>query len=131
MTHKINADLLETTMEYIEAHPEEHDQGTWRNRCSTAFCFAGHAAILAGAESPKVLANSTDYWYIDTDGKAVADREEHPRAVHVQEYARAALGLNYPQTPILFHSDNTVYQLRAMVDKLIADPDADLTDCWD
>jgi hypothetical protein len=47
-----NVPLLRKIREHIEAHPEEWDQGDWRSNtaCGTAYCFAGRAAHLDGAE---------------------------------------------------------------------------------
>lgn len=120
----LNKDLLERTMSYIEAHPEEHDQTRWANACGTAFCFAGHAAILSGATRPQGL---NSFWGITPDGRAVDYFETtEDGALLAFGYARQKLGLNFPQASALFSSANTVESLREMVDALKADPDAHL-----
>lgn len=54
-----NLPLLWATLEEIQSHPENWNQGLWRtnaddgvlpegNTCGTAYCFAGTAAVLAG-----------------------------------------------------------------------------------
>lgn len=42
--------LAQQVLDYIEAHPEEHDQMTWgkQTACGTSMCIAGTAAFLAG-----------------------------------------------------------------------------------
>lgn len=51
-----NLELLNKTMEFIKANPEQHDQGNWishEGTCGTTMCFAGHAAALSGAQVPE------------------------------------------------------------------------------
>lgn len=45
-----NYELIKQLADYIETHPEEHDQNAWGHRtaCGTTACAAGHAIILAG-----------------------------------------------------------------------------------
>lgn len=117
-----NGELLEATMSYIEQHPEEHDQNEWTNACGTAFCFAGHAAILSGVERPVNLRG--ERWGITFDLESVPDpRMNIPGVVHVETYATRVLGLTGEQANALFDPDNTREELRAMVDKLKVDPD--------
>jgi|SRR6266850_2920309 len=55
------AALAQATAEYITAHPEEWDQGTWGNKdpeCGTIACFGGTACFIAGEAE----------WYEDSDG---------------------------------------------------------------
>lgn len=48
MTQRESTALLRRTLEYIEAHPEEHDQRHWAQRtaCGTTMCIAGTAVML-------------------------------------------------------------------------------------
>lgn len=43
-----NDELIDAVLDYIEAHPEEWDQGVWANACGTQACFAGRAMLLSG-----------------------------------------------------------------------------------
>jgi hypothetical protein len=48
---KPNAELAYLVLDYIDAHPEQWDQGTWVSRpgdCGTAGCFAGWVCLLSG-----------------------------------------------------------------------------------
>lgn len=119
----LNAELLRKTMSWVEQHPETHDQGKWFDNtpCGTKYCFAGHAAILAGAQSPTHLPVGR-HWFVDVDGVAV-DRHIHGVTQAVEEYARAALGLTSLQTAYLVDGDRTREELRTLVEAIIADPD--------
>lgn len=46
----MNLDKLDQAIAYIEAHPEEHDQGLWfgERGCGTTACLAGTVAVLNG-----------------------------------------------------------------------------------
>lgn len=48
----MNRELVERTIAYIEAHPEEHSQDEWaiRKHCGTTMCLAGHLVTQAGAK---------------------------------------------------------------------------------
>src|ERR1044072_1672642 len=46
----LNAKLAYEVLDYIEAHPEKHDQATYFNSCGTTACFAGWASLLSGDE---------------------------------------------------------------------------------
>jgi hypothetical protein len=106
-----NKELLQRTIDYIEAHPEEWDQAEWR--CGTSMCFAGHAAILAGCEwrdetGPFVLLPDMEdkkYIYGDT--------------ARVDDAARFMLGLTSNEAMVLFAANNSLVALREMVQGLI------------
>lgn len=44
----VNLERLNAVMDYIEAHPEEHDQDSLgiKTKCGTTMCFAGLAVYL-------------------------------------------------------------------------------------
>lgn len=48
----MNRELLSKTMDYINEHPEEHDQSWWGlgTACGTTMCFAGHAIKQGGGQ---------------------------------------------------------------------------------
>lgn len=108
----LNKDLLFTTMEYIERHPEQWDQGAWGEvtECGTVGCFAGWATMLnnpAHAPAP------------DGDSWLVEDR-------FVQHHARDILGLDDEQVEVLFSAYRTMDDLRALV-ILLGDTDGAAT----
>lgn len=45
-----NAALAYRVLDWIDAHPEQHDQARWfqKTACGTAGCFAGWTVVLAG-----------------------------------------------------------------------------------
>lgn len=121
----INVPLLRKTLEYIEAHPEEWVQCNWRTLvqrttfCGTAYCFAGTAANLNGAEwrNPAPTSGQDNY-----DHAHMIVTPE--RSVAIGEYARDILGLNDNQAFLLFGEFNTLADLRRIVAGLIAEAEA-------
>lgn len=62
------AALAQVTAEYITAHPEEWDQGTWGNKepeCGTTACFGGTACVFAGVAEWFSDKFDSDYGYLD------------------------------------------------------------------
>lgn len=118
----LNVELLQRTMAYIEAHPEQHDQGEWVERkpeCGTAACFAGWAAILEFGEG-----------VIVDDGEMFSFRLPEPYSRRddglfplMSQQAARLLGLSSVQADTLFNAWNTRGMLRAMVNDLVATGD--------
>lgn len=50
----INAEFMREVMDWMDAHPQESDQGNYGRTdgtpCGTTFCIAGRACLLAGWE---------------------------------------------------------------------------------
>lgn len=134
---EIDVELLEEAMSFIEAHPEMHEQAHWFNPCKTAFCFAGHVAVLSGVESPiSAGLEIGDIWGVTADGKSVAMDDDadacvHGGTRHVSYYAQSLLGLTFQQGDALFSAYNTREVLRHLVDVLKADPEVDLYEAKD
>lgn len=129
-----NVQLLITTLEQIKRHPEDHDQENWR--CGTSSCFAGHAAILAGAQwatgpdahsaqlPPGAIrldpdddtdmqaqhVYSDDVTWIAPDGTRMYQ--------HVSAYARRVLGFSLIDTGYLFMASNSIEDLENIVARL-------------
>jgi hypothetical protein len=136
----INVDLLRRTLEHIEQNPEQWAQHAWvshRHRgCGTAYCFAGWATVLSGAQ----LAWDDDG---DEHGDRVvrpgADPGDHGEHVHIASYAAQMLDLPAPvldydgdydvydviDLPLLFEPDNTLSDLRRIVGELIAQAESE------
>lgn len=109
-----NVALLNQTLAYIEAHPQEWDQTTWH--CGTTACFAGHAALLDGAEwAPANV----------PIGELVLARDDDPDlnvlvldgtpSVFVDDRAQRILGLTEYQATELFSGCNSLDDLRTLV----------------
>lgn len=117
---KRNIQLLRDTIDYIDAHPDEHDQDDWVQPCGTAFCYAGHAALLAGATRPGLeITRGESTWYVDTQTlESVIGRyfdvKEH--VLEVSVFAEQKLGLTYNEADIMFSEVRTRAELRLLVD---------------
>lgn len=118
-----NVTLLQNTMKFIEEHPEQHNQAHWVTACGTAFCYAGHAAILSGASLPQGdVMDLGQYWIIDLvslqsrGGNAYDIRDGV--ALPVDVFAAERLGITDDEAEVLFEGDRTITGLRALVDAL-------------
>jgi len=129
-----NIQLLKDTMDWIKAHPEQHQQSLWGNyseeACSTTMCFAGHAAVLSGGTFDKKIFLREEEWNVDENtGRHVVseyyedDDEDHwddelkPGIIHVAEFAAEKLGLNEEEKSYLFAGHRTLEQLEEFVEK--------------
>ena len=74
-----NLPLLRKVLDHIDAHPEEYEQATYTRTtsCGTAYCIAGHAAVMTGATFINPLLVESP------DGEISK----------VDEYARSVLGI--------------------------------------
>lgn len=128
---KPNVELLERTLEYVIAHPDEHDQNTWRSvlSCGTTMCFAGHAATLAGGSWVTI----EDHWY----GLIPEADDEYQWAYHgvpyvlVRKRAQRVLGLTDEQANALFLRADDLAKVKEVVHAIITGgplPDFDRED---
>lgn len=97
-----NLPLLRKVLDHIDAHPDEWRQSVYgvqteESTCGTAFCIAGHAAVMAGAEP---------IWHGDGGMTGVTD-PEGGGWVEVLDFAVGALGLTYAEATYLFDGGNT------------------------
>ena len=120
-----NIALMRQTLAAVEAHPEEWKQEHWR--CKTGMCFAGWAAHLAGAqwetdEQPAYYANSLSPYR----RKLMPAQVITPagRRAFVGEYAAEVLGLDDDDDELLFNADNTLDDLRRLIDRYAAEAEA-------
>lgn len=107
MRDTIDVDLLRDRLEYVTAHPEEHDQGWWgvKRGCGTAYCIAGHVVIARGYELE--WGEMSD---IGPDGEYYA---EIVRGTYhsISYIAQRELGLNAAQAVALFAGINSLWKL--------------------
>lgn len=103
----VNVELLDRTLAYIEAHPEEWTQEHYR--CRSGCCFAGHAALLSGARWASNNSNAAD----------VKAGDGHPLEM-VWERAARVLGLTGEEADDLFSPGNKLDDLRRIVADLKA-----------
>lgn len=125
----LNVDLLKKVLEYIKTHPQQWRQSVWFkwtneitrhpvtveqiidvqevNSCGSAFCFAGHTALMTGFVAPP---KENHRVWADENG------------VEVDDHARIVLGLTLAQASVLFDPSNTMEDLEIIVDRLIENP---------
>lgn len=118
---KPNVELLTRVLAHIETEPDSWKQESFRyhdelSACATAFCFAGHAAVMTGAQVPAY--RWTD-WSLAEDGTVDEDSD-----VHVADWARVKLGLTEPEAAALFAWHNNLATLRKHVVRYIARAEA-------
>lgn len=96
---------LQDVLEWVEAHPERHNQRVWakRTECGTAACLAGWTVMFAGIEinwEPDGCWEAGTHFIYDTvDGVFISDAAAH------------LLGLDEHVAKRLFDEDNTVRDL--------------------
>lgn len=118
-------EYVDEGFEYLdEPVPLGWDQGRWVNYailpegfCLTAGCLAGHVAINDGYDQIEVSdeGQSIGIWNPDTGDTLTWSGPDS-----VGEYARSKLGLNQQQAEVLFESQNTLDDLREIVEELCA-----------
>lgn len=113
-----NANLLKLTMLYINTFPEKHDQGDWVDPCESTMCFAGHAAILAGATFKQKIFDYDNEWCVNPEtGKHVKWGSDKPW-VYIKEFATNKLDLTFVEAEYLFHHNRTRAELEKAVEML-------------
>jgi hypothetical protein len=110
---KPNVPLLRQTMAHIEASPQEWNQGNWR--CETGLCFAGHAALLADGTWTHPYSRDLDEWLAELITTPGGDAQP------VKDYASHVLGLEIGEADRLFMGNNTLDDLRHIVNELCAE----------
>lgn len=127
---------LRSTLEYVLAHPDEHDQEVWGTAydlsdpgerdvapaCGTSYCFAGHAVVTIARAHP-----IWDDSYVDEAGRtrpcgdlvevvpAGHDPADEDARVHVVDHASDVLGLNPAERLLLFAAHNTLTDLAELI----------------
>ncbi|MGH3985924.1 MAG: hypothetical protein ACRDTZ_01220 [Pseudonocardiaceae bacterium] len=112
---RVNATRLQSALEHITAHPEEHDQSVWSRPLptgGTAGCLAYHAALVAGYTMDPGLADIVDGLnaYVRSPSGQVAE--------HVEQVARRELGLDAPQARRLFDPLQKIDSLWAIAEEI-------------
>lgn len=126
----VNKELLQETLAWIKTKPADYNQGNWVQKaeespCGTQMCFAGHAAVLAGAENPDPKKHFIGDWYVKNDeSKSYLNwldiqKESRSNYTHVQEFATNALGLTAADASYLFGADRTVEEIEVAVEELL------------
>lgn len=91
-----NVELLQRTMQYINDHPEQHNQERWVNICGTSACFAGWAAIFSGMSVEEI-------WDVND----------------MYQVGAKLLDIRYLDANVLFAPTNTRAMLELMVKDLV------------
>jgi hypothetical protein len=106
--------LWETLDRVIAADVEgKWDQTTWV--CGTTGCFCGHRALLDGAEIVGVNC-------VRLPGGVWLDLDSEDDAHSWSLWGRDRFGLTYQQAEGLFHADNTLEDLKDIVDRICSEP---------
>lgn len=126
----VNLELLNDTLKVIKLNPELHGQSTWVSKaehttCGTTMCFAGHAAVLAGAEIPDPKKHTIDDWFVAKDennsylnmSQVYYANDAVPNQ-HVQDFATKALGISSEERDYLFEADRTMDEIELAVQEL-------------
>lgn len=104
-----NLELLKATWEFIKKNPSKHQQSDFINntQCGTTMCFAGHAAVLSGAEFPTDPQDSS--WFLTPEGKLTEKNEWGQRdGIYIEQYAMDVLGMSYDEAQFIFyHTSNS------------------------
>lgn len=117
----VNKVALRETMDAVLAAASEDgwEQTRWigEDQCGTYGCFAGWRVILDGGVMHKP---DTDV-YPATYGAYA--RMPDGRVVQVREYAVKQLGLSQEQAEEMFHANNTLEDLKHLVDPICDEDD--------
>jgi hypothetical protein len=118
-----NVELLQATMNFIEKHPEKHEQSHWVTECGTAFCYAGHASLLAGATPPSANVLEYNFFWTINPETFQSQRESTMQQLEsgnlaVDEFAARQLGITMAESEVMFSGDRTREELRMLVDAL-------------
>jgi|SRR5687768_6894074 len=134
----VNVELLKETLEIIEKNPQNYDQSNWvrkdsNNVCGTAMCFAGHAAVLAGAEVPDPKKHNINDWYImEDENKSYLNYMQYDalygdaNAISVRTFATEALGIRWEEADYLFDGDRSLDEIRYAVNELVETGELDV-----
>lgn len=124
-----NTELLNRTLNYIEAHLDEWDQEYWARRtsCGTSYCFAGTAVVLSGLPLAWHDAGEDDYG-VDADELAHNVIDEGEVGDSIATTARNLLELTADQADRLFYPGNNLAKLHSLVAEFTAaEPALDAT----
>jgi hypothetical protein len=124
-----NFELMDQTLGVIESNLGRWDQLHWgvrralperrqrekelkRHVCETAFCFAGHTALIARPDLPWV---ERDKW---RHVIAVHDSVTDPKtgySTSMKAVAMEALGLYYDEAELLFDGENSLPKIKRII----------------
>ena len=112
-----NLPLLRKVLEHVDAHPDEWNQHAWgmqtsRSACGTAFCIAGHAAVMAGLTPVWKRTGDETFMHsvVDADGNEV----------FVAYAAQDALGLTGAEQEQLFWLYNSRADVQTVAERIAA-----------
>lgn len=123
----LNKELIKNTMDLIKAQPEVYDQDNWVSEdayspCGTTMCFAGHVAVLAGAEIPDPKKHQIFDWYVGPEGEYLNYKDFwnlNKPGESVSAYARKAMGIDNDEALYMFAHDRSVEDLELAVKELL------------
>lgn len=119
-----NVEALQSTLAWIEEHPEQHDQQSWavKGSCGTTMCFAGAAVMLAGhaLDWPSASTHLDDEGISYSLANFCAVPPRHPDGddrglAPICHVAKRVLELNDDETALLFHDCCDIADLKNAV----------------
>jgi hypothetical protein len=132
-------------MQFILDHPEQWDQSVWSNTCGTAYCFAGHASILAGSRQLQGKdyyedSNSTEWlelvvpppelWAKLGNRGWATGTVTGEDAWAMSDVAQAALGIDRCEDDDLFDSENSLGDLLHILREWATADGVELPESW-
>ncbi|MEU9837017.1 hypothetical protein AB0D67_36235 [Streptosporangium sp. NPDC048047] len=116
----LNVAALERVYAHIVANPEEWNQRYWH--CGTSMCFAGHTVAMYGTANWSAPGDPgcDTFVALSTDDEDDLFIDEGERVIYVADRARHILGITEDEAAVLFHQNNTLADIRRIIDDLIA-----------
>lgn len=91
----MNIELARKVLDYIERHPDEHDQSSFANNnttmCGTTCCIAGHTMLLSGR------------YTLDVRGLMFVDQSGRRESCDADDIARDLLEMPAEDADALFY----------------------------
>jgi len=124
----MNIDGAVKIWDIICLNPERWFQGDWGRKmktvsgdaCTSAFCFAGHAATVLGNASPIFSRDWNDTTFVKLSDGSHRD---------IMEYAVELLGINPWKADHLFDGDNSIQTIRDVLIEIAQEEnDEDISD---
>lgn len=114
----LNLPLINKTLDYIRANPDEHDQSEWAKTtdCGTTMCFAGTAVFLSGGMF--VWNDSQQAAGVHT-GSLPEEARGETDVTDIEEAALVLLGMDSRQGSRLFYGCVNLRDLEETVEDLV------------
>ena len=104
----VNIELASKVIQYIETYPQDWNQMYWiaQDDCGTALCFAGLAFAECRIPGLKLA----------KPGDVIDDEDNY--ICSIRFLASHLLGLTDKQADVLFHAENTLIDLKRIINEI-------------